>query len=501
MPPGSLAATAAVLLSGLLVPGPALGQSSDRTPGTVSNVSEPESALQMLAASELAPPSIQTSAPIAAVGATQAPPPCAGCPSRSRLRPILESLALDVMYNGINHARGHHTARVGFNSWWANLKHGFEWDVNPWLVNQIGHPYQGSNYFTSGRAHGLSFWEAGAVAAFGSATWEFFAENNRASLNDLVNTTLGGITLGEVMHRTAWLVRDPALSGGARRRRELIAAGIDPMSGLVRALSGYISRPGVRPAGLVPSEVAVRAASGVLWQGQSFRTLRAATRPFVDVDLVYGDVRSGASRVPFNDFTVQVSAGGGSAVSQAGVRGRLFAQPLEHGRVQLTIFQTYDYIVNRAYSFGGQGFELEAALRHAVSARTTWWLAAIGGATVLAAVDQPFDVTDPLDPALLTRRAYDYGPGMRFGGMVQLLRDDTERLTIVYRGYQISVVDGARSNHVLQRLDVGARLPLTQTMALGAAGEYFFRKAYFWQAGARTDESPQARLFLAWRTR
>ena len=46
------------------------------------------------------------------------------------------------------------------------------------------------------------------MTAFGSGTWEYFGETNHASLNDLINTTLGGIALGEMFHRTAWLVRD-----------------------------------------------------------------------------------------------------------------------------------------------------------------------------------------------------------------------------------------------------------------------------------------------------
>jgi hypothetical protein len=81
---------------------------------------------------------------------------------RSFRWPLFESIGLNVMYNGINHLRGHHTARIGFASWGANLRHGFEWDDNPWGVNQVGHPYQGSNYFTAARAHGLSFWESSA---------------------------------------------------------------------------------------------------------------------------------------------------------------------------------------------------------------------------------------------------------------------------------------------------------------------------------------------------
>jgi hypothetical protein len=77
----------------------------------------------------------------------------------------------------------------------------------------VRHPYQGNNYFTAGRANGLDFWESSALTAFGSATWEFFGETARPSLNDFVNTTLGGIALGEMFHRTAWLVRNTHATG------------------------------------------------------------------------------------------------------------------------------------------------------------------------------------------------------------------------------------------------------------------------------------------------
>ena len=145
---------------------------------------------------------------------------CAGCPRRNLAWPLFDTLWVNVMYNGINHARGHDTAKVTPTTWWNNMKSGFEWDDNDWGTNQVGHPYQGSNYFTAGRANGLGFYESAAVAAFGSATWEFYFENNRASFNDLINTTLGGIALGEVLHRAAWMVRDPMSEG--RKKRELI---------------------------------------------------------------------------------------------------------------------------------------------------------------------------------------------------------------------------------------------------------------------------------------
>lgn len=120
-------------------------------------------------------------------------------------RALLELAGLHVAYGLFNLARGQVTAHITPASWWNNMQHGWEWDLDPFLVNQIGHPFQGSQYFAAGRANGLGFYESAAVTAFGSGSWEYFGETNRPSLNDFLNTTLGGVALGEMLHRTAWL--------------------------------------------------------------------------------------------------------------------------------------------------------------------------------------------------------------------------------------------------------------------------------------------------------
>ena len=70
-----------------------------------------------------------------------------------------------------------------------------------------------------------------------------------------------------------------------------------------------------------------------------------------------------------------------------------------------------------------------------------------------------------------------------------------------YQAYQVNVVDGTRANHILQRLYLDVRIPVSRQLAIGAAAEYFFRTAYFWGAGARSERSTQFRLFLAWSQR
>jgi hypothetical protein len=155
-------------------------------------------------------------------------------------RALFQTTIVNVFYEIANLVRGQVTAKITPKTWWANMKQGWVWDLDDFVVNQVGHPYQGNNYFNAGRANGLSFWESAAVTAFGSGTWEYFGETNHASLNDLINMTLGGIALGEMFHRTAWLVRDPTKSGGSRTKGEIFATVLDPISGVTRFISGDI---------------------------------------------------------------------------------------------------------------------------------------------------------------------------------------------------------------------------------------------------------------------
>jgi hypothetical protein len=148
---------------------------------------------------------------------------CDGCPRRSVGRAFLDTTIVNVFYETANLVRGQVTAEITPKTWWANMEQGWVWDLDDFTVNQIGHPYQGNNYFNAARSNGLSFWESGAITAFGSGTWEYFGETNHASLNDLINTTLGGIALGEMFHRMAWLVRDTRATGGRLWKDRAIA--------------------------------------------------------------------------------------------------------------------------------------------------------------------------------------------------------------------------------------------------------------------------------------
>src|SRR4051812_32046490 len=226
------------------------------------------------------------------------PPPCAACPPHRVGRALFQTTMINVVYGLANIARGQVTGRITPQTWWANMENGWVWDLDDFTVNQIGHPYQGSNYFNAGRANGLNFYESAAVAAFGSSTWEYFGETNKPSLNDFINTMLGGIALGEMFHRAGWLVRNTHATGRGRLWSEIGAAALDPITGYNRFRSGDASRVADKPSDLVPSSLEGIVSAGALWRGSQSSAFTATGQPFLEVDGLYGDAASGRSRTP-----------------------------------------------------------------------------------------------------------------------------------------------------------------------------------------------------------
>ena len=436
---------------------------------------------------------------------------CDGCPPRSVGRALFQSTIINAAYGAVNLMRGHDTAKISPSSWWDNMAKGWVWDLNDFPVNQVGHPYQGNNYFTSGRANGLSFYESSAVAAFGSATWEYFGETTDASLNDFINTTLGGIALGEMFHRTAWLIRDTRATGRGRLWKEIGATAVDPLTGYNRFRTGDAGRVHDKPADMVPSGLGGAAALGVLWRGQQNGSVGSAEgQPFLEMDLLYGDTQQGRSRTPYEAFAVRLRFGGGTAFSEARVRGRLVGQPLSNEKLHFSVLQTYDYQNNDAYATGAQSFDAALGIRQPLSSRLDVWLLGWGGLTILGAIDSlPLDVTtvpedDPdaaHDPTGNSGpRFYDYGPGANFGFIAQFSRDRRVFSSVLYEGRHLYSLDGVRANHFLQRARIDLTVPVRGALGIGAAAEYFNRHTFYQDAtnSEREFHYPQIRAYFTW---
>jgi hypothetical protein len=497
--PGCRALTAATITCALVLASPAWAQQLD----------EPEPEPSFLARS-IASAALFEQTPTAPTDPYAQARACPSCPPRSVGRAFLQATVINVFYGLANLARGQVTARVTPKSWWANMENGWVWDLDDFVVNQIGHPYQGSNYYNAGRANGLSFYESAAIAAFGSATWEFYGETNKASLNDLINTTLGGVAIGEVLHRVSWLIRDPRKSGGARMTGEILATVLDPVTGYNRFRRGDAQRLAEPPAEMIPSALGGFVAAGVLWRGTEHEPFESAGEPFAEVDLLYGDLLQGHSRTPYDAFGMSLRLGGGAAVSDARLTGRLLGHPFRAGRFQFSVAQQYDFQTNDAYSFGAQSFDASLGYTQPLSSRIGVSLFGAGGLTVLGAIDSlplgvdevPEEIGEPSGGQGVSEgpRYYDYGPGSKFSLRAILLRDQTPFVMAFYEGRQLYSLDGLRANHFLQRARLDITVPIYRSVGLGASAEYFSRHTYY-QDEARTERLyrfPQFRAYLTW---
>ena len=102
----------------------------------------------------------------------------------------------------------------------AGFRTGFTYDRDSISTNVFNHPIHGNMYFSSARSNGYGFWESGAVTLLGSFLWECCAESEPPAINDLVNTTLGGMVIGEVTYRLSsmlWAGGDGGSRALARR--------------------------------------------------------------------------------------------------------------------------------------------------------------------------------------------------------------------------------------------------------------------------------------------
>jgi len=436
---------------------------------------------------------------------------CEGCPRRSVGKALLEAT---FIVNGLAEAgnliRGQATAHITPKTWWTNMKQGWVWDLDDFGVNQIGHPYQGNAYFNSGRANGLSFYESAAVAAFGSATWEYFGETNYPSINDFINTTLGGAALGEMFHRAGWLVRDTRATGRTRLWREIGAMAIDPMTGLNRFLTHDSSRVVDKPADLVPASLDGFFSVGALFRGSNTEWVKSAGEPFLEADLLYGDPWTGRSRTPYEAFLVRLRFGGGAGFSEARVRGRLLGQPFGHDRGQFMVNQNYDYQANDAFHYGAQSFNALVGWTSKPTSSISVWFGGWGGITILGAVDSlplGLDEVPPETPESEAGqgvaegpRYYDYGPGGYFGAFATLYHNGRTFVSFAYDSRHIYSLNGVRANHLLHQARLDLLAPIHRKLGIGVSGEYFDRRTFYQDTDhtVKRYHYPQFRVYFTW---
>ena len=158
--------------------------------------------------------------------------------NKSYLIPAAEIVGFDFLLNQFNRRySGISDYDSNLTTIRNNLSSSWRDDKDPFSINQLGHPYQGSMYHGFARSAGLSYWESLGYTLGGSAFWEIAGEKVPPSKNDMISTGFGGSFLGEALFRMSNLVLE---RGGSKPSvwREAGAAMISPSAGFNRYALG-----------------------------------------------------------------------------------------------------------------------------------------------------------------------------------------------------------------------------------------------------------------------
>lgn len=410
---------------------------------------------------------------------------------------MLEILGINTLvwsYDRYVRSGGGEGFRIGFESWGENVKNGFEWDDNNFGTNQFAHPYHGNLYFNAARANGYDFWGAIPLTCAGSFMWEYFAETHHPAINDWVNTSVGGIVLGEVLYRLSSAILDNTATGAERTWRELGGFAVNPMRGLTRLVTGETFRVGDNPPGRFPSVLGLRLEAGLRTVGQEEFGQADTTRAFLDFSFAHGDPFQGDLERPFDhfDFGIQVNFNDQSPLGQVRAKGLLHGGTVrrtESTHHILAAFQHFDYIDNRAYEFGGQslgaGFLSRFTTEHGYELRTELYLnALLLGATLS-------------DYLAFTGREYDYGPGLGFKIAAGFGRNGWRFVDFSHTHFWIHSVNGNQTEHYISLTRIKLSVPVTRHLAVGTDYLLYLAEGRYDDYPDISRRNPQLRAYLA----
>lgn len=268
---------------------------------------------------------------------------------KNYVAPALEIVGFDLLVNLVNrHYSGSSDYDSNLSTIRRNLRSSWVVDHDPFRINQLGHPYQGSMYHGFARSSGLNFWESFAYTFAGSALWEIAGENTRPSINDQVASGIGGSFLGESLFRMASLILENKSTPSFWR--EVGAAVVSPSLGFNRLAYGQrddtiFSSRGAEYYSRLHLGYSRSAENDAGLSLTSVKPNEAQAEFAIDYGLP-GKPGYRYTR-PFDHFSFQATATSANTFENVLTRGSLFARPYEIGpryRGVLGLYGSYDYI-------------------------------------------------------------------------------------------------------------------------------------------------------------
>jgi hypothetical protein len=389
-------------------------------------------------------------------------------------------------------------ANVNTETWWRNISYGWEYDGDAFETNYFAHPYHGNLYFNVGRTNGYNFWESSAWAATGSMLWEYFGETFRPAFNDWINTTLNGITLGEVLYRLSAMLTDNTATGSNRVLREIGGAILNPLRGVNRLISGETGRVFPNPEDRKPKDYLVTVNAGIrsldkTGEGDTFAKERVEEGLFV-LDMYYGNLYRENIKKPFSTFQLSLAFSSGSPnLTRLQAYGNLIGRYVVDSKTTQHLFLTtlnYAYYNNPGFIYGGTSIVtgLKSLFQLGESTRIITDI----GIDLIAMGATPNDYfTDP------EGRNYDFGPGFGINLGATIQNHIWDLIKIVYTSkwiYTQSEPKGSR--HHIHLLMINGQLPIRKYFAIGIGVGAYWRNSYYNDFDDVFIKNPVFRIFF-----
>jgi len=331
-----------------------------------------------------------------------------------------------------------------------NLRSSWVVDNDPFAVNQLGHPYQGSMYHGFARSAGLTYWESLGYTFAGSLAWEIAGEKTPPSKNDQINTGIGGSFLGEALFRMSNL----ALQHDQVPRiwRELAAAVISPSTGFNRLAFGdrfTAVYPSNDPAYYSRLQLGF---SGTAQNNAGTSTTRLRrSEALADFSMEYGlpGKPDYTYTRPFDYFAFQATASSANGFESLSTRGLLAGKEYQNGarvRGVFGLYGTYDYFAPQIFRVSSTGLALgstaQAWLSNSVALQGTALLGA--GYTAVGATR-----------AVAGERDYSYGTSPQALLALRLIFGNQAAFDVTARDYYVPRAENARGRANVARLEAG----------------------------------------------
>lgn len=402
--------------------------------------------------------------------------------------------ALPLVYD--RYVANQEYARISFKTIGDHFKFSaWQWDDDGFTENQFGHPYHGNLFFNTFRNNGYSYWESVPAAFMGSYMWETVAENQRPAPNDLINTTMGGMTLGEMTYRIAHKILNPHKRGFERTSREIFATLVNPVMGFTRATTGKWSKVYADPNYEDPATLFATLDVGL----RRFNTKtsdvfgKGKNAVFGRATLLYVDSTASLS-TPFREFYVSAELGNDDSakINNLSVYGSLAAWDIggdENSIQRLMLMVNYDLYHNSAFYYGGQGFNLGWQSHYYMPNSDLAGIVGIGPIALAAIPNQYLHFG--------SNRRYDYASGG--GAIANISYAYKKRLyaNVSYRGSIVKTISGLNGTHyVLNNYIANVGYRFWKNLSLNIEYSGLTLRNYYRDYPDDTKRYPMGRIFV-----